>query len=268
MANILTIQMQSKLGQIEENLKKVKSFLSSYRNQPLDLVVLPEFFATSIDYLKPEIDENGGYVLDEVRALASEYNTNFIAGSVVRQKTDGRYYNSSFAIDRRGNILKVYDKIHLFNYFGGAEGSSITAGNEICTVDFDFAKTGMGICFDIRYPMLFNEFLKQQVQLIVLPTAWIFPSIMISDPEQRKSLEDIWQSMAKTRAYDNEAFFVVCNQTGDVGHDMEGLGNSMVISPYGKIISLSDTKEQAMLTSIDISEARKCKQEFPKANLL
>ena len=268
MANILTIQMQSKPGQIDANLNKVKSLLSSYRNQSLDLVVVPEFFATSIDYLKPEIDEKGGYVIDEIRELARDYNTNFIAGSVVRQKHDGRYYNSSFAIDRQGNILKVYDKIHLFNYCGGAEGSRITAGNEICTVDFDFAKTGMAICFDIRYPQLFNEFLKQQVQLMVLPTAWIFPSFILSDDEQRKNLEDIWRSMAKTRAYDNEAFFVVCNQTGDVGHDMEGLGNSMVISPYGKIISISENKEQAMLTSIDIREARRCQQEFPKANLL
>ena len=57
MANILTIQMQSKSGQIDANLNKVKSLLSSYRNQSLDLVVVPEFFATSIDYLKPEIGQ-------------------------------------------------------------------------------------------------------------------------------------------------------------------------------------------------------------------
>ena len=103
---------------------------------------------------------------------------------------------------------------------------------------------------------------------MVLPTAWIFPSFVLSDPKQRKELEDIWQSMAKTRAYDNEAFFVVCNQIGDIGHDMEGIGNSMVISPYGKLISIIRNSEQAMLTSIDISEANRCKKEFPKSNLL
>lgn len=268
MANILTVQMQSKPGQIQENLNKVEAAVAAHHDKDLDLVVLPEFFATSIDYIQPEIDKNGGYVIDKICNLANKYHTNIIAGSVVRFKPDGRNYNSSFAINRYGETVAVYDKIHLFNYFGGGEGNSITAGNKICTVDLDFARVGMAICFDIRYPVQFNEFLKQNVQLIVLPTAWIFPSAMLAVAEERQSLEDIWQSMAKTRAYDNEAFVVVCNQCGEIGHGMEGLGNSMVVSPYGKLLSLAGSFEETMLTHIDIGLADKCKQEFPKAFLV
>ncbi len=58
--------------------------------------------------------------------------------------------------------------IHLFNYFGGQEGTKSTPGSKICCVDFDFGKTGIAICFDIRYPLQFRDMMKLGVKMIVL----------------------------------------------------------------------------------------------------
>ncbi len=74
--------------------------------------------------------------------------------------------------------------------------------------DFDFGKTGIAICFDIRYPLQFRDMMKLGVKMIVLPTAWIVPKDQLEDPAFRQDCVDIWRAMARTRAYDNEVYFV------------------------------------------------------------
>lgn len=264
MANILMIQFSSVFGDVKSNLQKLERMLknSISQDENIDLMVLPEFFATSTDYVNHATDESGGFVLDKVKELSRLYHTNFIAGSIVR-KVGNKLYNSSFAVNREGNVIGIYDKIHLFNYFGGQEGSKSTPGSRICTVDFDFGRTGIAICFDIRYPMQFHDMLKHDVKMIVLPTAWIFSKDRLKDRNYRHECVDIWRSIARTRAYDNEVYFVICNQTGEISPVMEGLGNSMIVSPYGKIIASLDTQECVLKTKIDLNEVDRAREEFP-----
>ncbi|MGN0902501.1 MAG: carbon-nitrogen hydrolase family protein [Succinivibrio sp.] len=269
MPKIVNIQFQSILGDYKANLDNLKRMLNETDMLNCDLIVVPEFFASSINYVDMAPGMDGGCIIDEMKKIACRYHSNVIAGSVVRKNTKERLYNSSFAIDRCGNVLKVYDKIHLFNYLGGTEGERITSGREICTVNFDFGKTAIAICFDITSPLMFHTFLSLDVKLIVLPTAWIFPASLLSDANVRLEKEMMWQSLAKTRAYDSQAFFVVCNQVGDIGRDMEGLGCSMIVSPYGEIIKKAGSKNPEVLcASLDFTEADRCKSEFPKALVL
>ncbi|MGN0916117.1 MAG: carbon-nitrogen hydrolase family protein [Succinivibrio sp.] len=269
MPKIVNIQFQSVLGDYKTNLENLKRMLIKTDMHNSDLIVVPEFFASSINYVDMAPGMDGGKIIDEMKKIACKYKTNIIAGSVVRQNADKRLYNSSFAIDRSGNILKVYDKIHLFNYLGGTEGERITPGREIGTVDFDFGKTAIAICFDITSPLMFHTFLSLDVKLIVLPTAWIFPASLLSDADIRLEKEMMWQSLVKTRAYDSQAFFVVCNQVGDIGRGMEGLGCSMIVSPYGEIIKKAGSKNPEVLcASLDFKDVDRCKSEFPKALVL
>ena len=140
MAGILNIQLKSLMGDKEINLKKVEHYIKFNKDKKLDLVVMPEFFSTNIDYDKSPEDENGGETIKFIQKLAKEYNTNIVAGSVVRKIGD-KQFNTSFAIDRNGEIIAKYDKIHLFNYMGGTEGKTISAGDKIAVAHFDFAKT-------------------------------------------------------------------------------------------------------------------------------
>lgn len=262
MAGILSVQIKSVMGDIEQNLRKIEFFIKKHSDKNLDLVLVPEFFATHIDYIKNAMPSDGGRVIEFMCDLAKKYNTNIVAGSVVRKK-DTEFYNTSFAINRLGEVVANYDKIHLFNYMGGSEGREITAGDKIVTVDFDFGKVGLAICFDVRYPLHFNKLAKENVDLITLPTAWLVPSEIYNTPELLKNACDMWMAMCRTRAYDNGVYLVVSNQTKDGDKNFVGIGHSMIISPTAQIIANAFDKECGIYTDIDIEAARYMKQMFP-----
>lgn len=260
MAGILCIQINSVLENKSKNLEKIETQLSKASNRKLDLVILPEFFSTSIAYQKEPEPENGGETIKKICELAKKYNTNIIAGTVVR-KVGEKYFNTSFAINREGDIVAKYDKIHLFNFMGGNEGAFISAGNEIVTVDFDFARVGMAICFDVRYPLHFNKLIKENVDIITLPTAWLVPSEVYKN--NLEYARDMWISMLRTRAYDNRVYFAVCNQTDMVNDDLYGIGTSMILSPTAEILAKIDDKEGSIYSEIEIENVDFMRQIFP-----
>ena len=144
---------------------------------------------------------------------------------------------------------------------GGNEGAFISAGNEIVTVDFDFARVGMAICFDVRYPLHFNKLIKENVDIITLPTAWLVPSEVYKN--NLEYARDMWISMLRTRAYDNRVYFAVCNQTDMVNDDLYGIGTSMILSPTAEILAKIDDKEGSIYSDIEIENVDLMRQIFP-----
>jgi len=266
MAGILNIQIKSLMGDKKTNLKKIEHHIKFNTDKKLDLVVMPEFFATNIDYVNHFENENGGETIEFIQELAKKYNTNIIAGSVV-SKVNEKLYNTSFAIDRMGEIIAKYDKIHLYNYLGGTEGERITAGNEIKIAHFDFAKVGMAICFDARYPLHFKKLAKEGAQIIVLPTAWLVPKEVYEDEDSKKYAREMWIAMNRTRAYDNMVYYVVSNQTKSPDNTHYFLGGSAVISPTAQVLAYEEERECAIYTNIDISEVKYLKSIYPIANI-
>lgn len=262
MAGIVSIQINSVLKNKTENFNKIEKLLNQNINNKIDLIIFPEFFATNNDYMNNFEPENGGETIKFVCDLAKKYQSNIIAGTVVREKNDG-LYNTSFAINRKGEVVQTYDKVHLFNYFGGTEGQRIKSGNKISVVDFDFAKIGVVICFDIRYLSHFKKLMDANVDVIVLPTAWLLPNEICNSSEKLLSEVEMWKAMCKTRAYDNIAYFVVSNQVGNAAKNLSGIGTSMIISPTGEILQNANMQECAIYEDIDINLVRKSREIFP-----
>jgi len=288
MAGILNIQFKPSLGNKELNLKKIQHFLKKYKDKHLDLVVLPEFFSTGVaheSFINSPEDENGGDTIKFIQKLAKEYNTNIIAGTVIEGEgnnatncgeisegaessgVEKKLYNTSFIINRSGEIACKYRKIHLFNYMGGTEGERITPGNKEVVVDLDFAKVGLGICFDIRYPLHFNKLIKMGADIIVVPTAWIIPNEIYNDIDARKNAQELWLAINKTRAYDNMVYIVSCNQTGRVDEYMSGLGTSVIVSPTSEIIANAKNDECALFADIDLDLVKFYRQIYPIAQI-
>lgn len=266
MSVILNIQIKSVCNNVESNLKKIEYFLSKNADKKPDLVLMPEFFSTSTAYINNAENEDGGETIKFISELAKKYKTNIVAGSIVR-KADKKLYNTSFAINRDGVVIEKYDKIHLFDYLGGTEGNEITAGKEIKIAEFDFAKVGLAICFDVRYPLLFKELAKSGVDIIVLPTAWLVPGEIYNDRNQLQTAKEMWISMLRTRAYDNMCYFVVSNQTKDIMKGFFGIGNSMIISPTAEILAKIDENEGAISAEVEFETLKYLRNLFPIAKI-
>lgn len=266
MAGILSIQLKSLMGDKQTNLKKVEHYIKFNKDKKLDLVVLPEFFSTNIAYKDSPEDENGGDTIKFIQDLAKKYNTNIVAGSVVR-KVGKKLYNTSFAIDRMGEIIAKYDKIHLFNYMGGTEGQRITAGEKLAIAHFDFAKVGIAICYDIRYPLMIKNLVKQGAQMVVLPTAWLVAKDVYEDEINRKYAQDMWLALNRTRAFDNMVYLVVSNQTKDTNGEWYGLGYSSIISPTAQVLAQAQEKEEAIYAEVDIEAVKYLKSIYPIAEI-
>lgn len=269
MAGILNIQFKPTLGDKNKNLEKVEFFIKRNLNNKFDLVVLPEFFSTGIhheSFMNSPEDENGGNTIKKVCSYAKKYNTNIVAGSVIT-KREGKLYNTCFAINREGEIIAKYDKIHLYNFMGGTEGERITAGTKEVVVNFDFAKVGLGICYDIRYPLHYKKLVKMGAEIIVLPTAWIVSKEVYSDINTRKNAQNMWESINKVRAYDNLVYCITSNQVGEVNDNIANLGCSMVVAPTSEIIANAKDKQCDLYIDIDLEIVKYYKSIYPIAEI-
>lgn len=269
MVGILSIQVKPSIGNKEINLKKINHFIKKYSDKKLDLVILPEFFSTGIDhesFLNSPEDEKGGEAVEYIKNLATEYNTNIIAGTVIEKSAD-KLYNTSFAINRNGDTIAKYRKIHLFNYMGGTEGDRITAGEKEIVADFDFGKVGIGICYDIRYPLHYKKLAKTGADIIVLPTAWVIPNEIYKDPNTLKYAQEMWIAMNRTRAYDNMVYVISSNQTKEVNERVSAIGNSMIISPTAEVLANAQNDECAIYADIDLDIVKYLRQIYPIAQM-
>lgn len=265
MTGVLNIQISPNIGDKKSNLEKIEHYIEANSDKKLDLVVMPEFFSTGIShdaFEKFPEDENGGEVIENISKLAQKYKTNIIAGTVI-EKSDGKYYNTSFALDRNGKIIAKYRKIHLFNYMGGNEGELITPGEEKVVADMDFGKVGLSVCFDIRYPQMFRELARMGAEMIVLPTAWVIPNEVYNDGNSLNYAQDMWLAMNRTRAYDNMVYTVISNQCAQVNDKVSSLGNSMIISPLAEVITRANLSETALYADVDLTMVKLLKSQYP-----
>ncbi len=267
MAGILSVQFEPVLNEIDKNLEKVKNiienFIAKNPGKSLDLIVLPEFFTTGVshkytDFINPE---NGGKPIEFVANIAKKYNVNIAAGTVITKK-DEKLYNTMFVLDRTGKTVAKYDKIHLFKYFGGTENLKISAGENLPIVaELDFARVGLAICFDIKYPLHYKKLAQKGAEIIVNPAAWAYLKSVKGQMEQNRR---IFRALNIARATENLVYFVSSNESGDAGV-LGNIGNSMIVSPMAEILAQGGDNDEAIYSDIDLKLVRELKTTTPVA---
>lgn len=266
MSGILNIQINPVLGDKEKNLETVKGFVEKYSDKKPDLVVLPEFFSTGIDdntMINSPEDENGGIVVKNLSKTAKKFDTNIVCGSVIEKEGD-KLYNTCFVVDRTGQIVGKYRKIHLFQFFGGNENFYTTPGNlPPSVVELDFAKVGVSICFDIKYPMLYKTLIKMGAEIIVSPSAWIKLKSLTNKKKEEAAL--CWKSLNIARAAESLVYFVTSNLAGDMNSSLYSIGNSMITNPLGVVESFQGSEQGADFREINLKLVRELKMTVPVA---
>ncbi|MEO6718358.1 MAG: nitrilase-related carbon-nitrogen hydrolase, partial [Novosphingobium sp.] len=123
------------------------------------------------------VTEGDDQVLAAVREAAARAGVWVALGSLAVARDDGRWANRAFVIDASGEIAGRYDKIHMFDVDlanGGSwrESSAYAAGNKVVTVGTPAGRLGLAICYDIRFPALFEALGQADCDIIAIPAAF------------------------------------------------------------------------------------------------
>lgn len=175
--------------------------------------------------------EHGDKVLARVREAAKAAGIWVHLGSLaVRHDTDSRWGNRGFVIDDRGDIVARYDKMHLFDVDlatgeSWRESARYVPGEGIAVVDTPVGALGLAICYDMRFPALFQTLSGAGATILAVPAAFTVPTGKAH-----------WHTLLRARAIENAAFVVAAAQTGHHADGRDTYGHSLVIDPWGKVL--------------------------------
>jgi len=242
---ILSIQMSSTIGDKEANFHKVLDLIHKNIKKGTDIILLPEVWTVG---WKPNAFKDSAENLEKgatfqfLSEIAKAYKVNIFGGSYVTQK-DGKYFNTCPVINREGDLIAHYNKMHLFSYYGCDEGKFIENGENPVLIDIEGVKIGLTICYDIRFPEIYRAYRKAGADLLINMAAW---------PLSRAIH---WESLTKARAIENQCFMVALTQSGLIEGDEWNLGHSRVIDFNGEVVSeIKDNKEGAIFAEIKFEE--------------
>ncbi|KYO66527.1 carbon-nitrogen family hydrolase [Thermovenabulum gondwanense] len=249
------IQIDIEDGKVEDNLNKVLKEVKQTleKNKHIDAVVLPEMWNTGYDLknLDKIADNMGNPCIENLRELARNFGVNIIAGSIAdKRKVEGKtkVYNSSYIIDRRGEIIARYDKVHLFRLM--KEDKFLTAGEKMATFELDGIKCGIVICYDLRFPEFIRKIALEDIKILFVPAQWPLPR------------DKHWRLLNIVRAIENQIYVVGVNRAGRQGNVIFP-GASLVVDPWGEVEVELDDKEAVICHSLSLNKIEKIRRYMP-----
>jgi predicted amidohydrolase len=176
-----------------------------------------------------------------VQALAERHGVPILIGSALVKREDGLFANRSLLISTDGSIQAQYDKIHMFDVDlptgeRHRESALYAPGDQAVTAQRSWGGLGLTICYDVRFPHLFQALAKTGVKVITVPAAFTRPTG-----------EAHWQTLLRARAIETGAFVLAPAQGGFHEDGRGTYGHSLVVTPWGEVIGHLDHDEPGVL---------------------
>ncbi len=199
-----------------------------------DMVVLPEMFAfhgmDSDGRRAAAEDIPGGETYVFLKSLAVEHGI-FVHGGSYIEKAEDAFFNTTVAFGPNGEELARYRKIHLFDVTTQdgkeyKESAVFSRGGELATYEGIEGRIGCSICYDLRFPELYQGLAEAGCKVIMVPAAF---TLMTG--------KDHWEVLLRARAIETETYVVAPAQWGPYpGGKGASFGHSMIIDPWGNVI--------------------------------
>ncbi len=180
---------------------------------------------------------------------------------VLSDDPDGRFANRSFLIGPDGAIAARYDKIHMFDVNVSdtevyRESSGYRPGSRAVLADTPFARIGMTVCYDVRFPHLYRHLAKAGAEVITVPAAF-----------NHITGAAHWEILLRARAIETGCYILAPAQTGfhpeKDGKGRRTHGHSLVIAPWGEVLSDAGTDPGVTFADIDLAEVAKARDRVP-----
>ena len=245
---------------VKQNLKTALSYICEAAKQEADLIAFPEnvLYMGSSSRYRELASPIPGKVTDIFQKEAVEHNIAILLGSIpeLNAEDPGRFFNTSIIINKRGEIIAKYRKIHLADVdLPGAylqESKHFLRGSEITVRDHDIGKIGLAICYDLRFPNLFQQLAAQGAEIIFLPAAFTL-----------RTGKDHWLPLLRARAIENQVYLIAPAQFGYHSKSRISYGSSVMIDPWGSIICRAPEKPGLVYGEIDLNYLNQIRLKMP-----
>lgn len=190
--------------------------------------------------------------------LAGELGIHLHLGSLAVLSEAGKAVNRGLLIGPDGNLLAHYDKIHMFDVDlpdgeSWRESATYEPGTQSPVIDLPFARLGMAVCYDIRFPQVFRQQARLGAELLTVPAAFT-----------RQTGQAHWHVLQRARAIENGAYVVSAAQGGTHEDGRQTYGHSLVVDPWGQVIAeLAHDEPGYIVAEIDTQTVARARARIP-----
>jgi len=219
--------------------------------------------ARQASVLRSEADDA---TLAALQAEAKSLGIWLLIGSLglLTKDADGRFANRSFLISDTGDIVARYDKIHMFDAQVSPietfrESDGYRPGEMAVLAQTGFAKIGMTICYDMRFPQLYRALAQAGAEILTVPAAF--------SPVTGAAH---WETLLRARAIETGCFVLAPAQCGShamaMGRPRETWGHSLAVSPWGEILADAGTTPGVTVVDLDLAAVDTTRARLPSLN--
>ncbi|MDA0764767.1 MAG: carbon-nitrogen hydrolase family protein [Proteobacteria bacterium] len=247
-------------------LEIIKPLINKAIDLGSDIIALPEC-ATALqgdpsNTIKLAKTQSENISLKILKEIAKTNSVHILIGSLPI-KTNNKITNRSFLIGPNGKTLYKYDKIHMFdvnlpNGESYKESETYSPGSKAVLAKVKLrkiVKIGMTICYDLRFPKLFQDLAINGAEIITVPSAF-----------SKNTGKLHWHTLLRARAIETGCFIIAPAQTGTHSHGRKTYGHSLIISPWGQIIADAKKDTNLINAKINLDIVKEARLAIPNLN--
>ena len=192
-------------------------------------------------------------------SLANLMGVDLAMGSMPESADSGRWATRSMYLPARWDQFDTYDKMHMFDVHLGngerwRESAAYEAGQDVvCLEDTPLGRLGLTICYDLRFPALFEELGRRCCDAIAVPAAFTKPTGAAH-----------WHVLLRARAIEAQAFVIAAAQVGKHEDGRETYGHSLVVDPWGEVLLDMGGEEPGLgFCDLDLERIAEVRSQVP-----
>ncbi|MFQ5624775.1 MAG: carbon-nitrogen hydrolase family protein [Paracoccaceae bacterium] len=226
-----------------------------------EFLALPEYCgglkSEGVALAPPSAPEEAHPVLRGLCEFADRNRVWLLIGSIAVSVDGGKIVNRGYVVDDQGKIRSRYDKIHLFDVQLSddevyRESARVSPGSRAVLVETPFGSIGHTICYDLRFPGLYRDLALAGAEMLAVPSAFT-----------RRTGEAHWHVLNRARAIENGCFVIAPCAIGAIPGGGESYGHSLVVSPWGEVVSDGGNIRGAVHAQVDLEQVAAVRARIP-----
>lgn len=257
----LALAQTSSTDDFARNLAVAEEMIPVAAEAGADILAYPEvfLFIGARERKLAMAEPLDGPTVSRFRDAAARFKMMLLLGSV-HEKAPGkgaRVYNTSVLIDRGGEIISYYRKQKLFDVelpqVSVRESDTIAPGEAPPpVVTTDIGQIGLSICFDLRFPELYQDMRRRGAEILFVPSNFT-----------AQTGEAHWSVLLRARAIENQCYVAAPAQCGRHNPEYRSYGHTLAVDPWGRILCEAAEDTGLSFADVDLSYLRKVRAELP-----